>query len=230
MSGPDGPSPLGGLGAPRQGAHRGAAHPLRSALVSLVAVVAVVALLGGLYLAFGSPSGSGGGADSADDAAVSTSSSAAASPTPTPTAAAAAPTVGEPSPSSSDSGSASASPSDSATSGAAGDEAGSATPSATPSEGPGAGDEGGLKDLPVSVLNQSGRTGLAGRTASQLRSLGWTVSGVGNFHGKVPATTVYYPDGAFAAAQELAAELPGSQRIRPAFAGLSSSHLTLVLA
>ncbi len=83
--------------------------------------------------------------------------------------------------------------------------------------------------LPVGVLNQSGRTGLAARTAALVRRAGWRVVAVGNSHGGVPATTVYYPTGAKDQASALAAALPGADRVRPSTPTMSSSRLTLVL-
>ena len=63
-----------------------------------------------------------------------------------------------------------------------------------------------------------------------LRGKGWAVPAVGNFHGTVPATTVYYPPGAEAAAQAAAEDLPTAPRIRPRFGNLSTSRLTVVVA
>lgn len=86
------------------------------------------------------------------------------------------------------------------------------------------------RDLEVVVLNQTTRSGLAGTVAGVLRGKGWAVPAVGNFHGTVPATTVYYPPGAEAAAQTAAEDLPTAPRIRPRFGNLSTSRLTVVVA
>lgn len=86
-----------------------------------------------------------------------------------------------------------------------------------------------LREVQVVVLNQTSRSGLAGSVADQLRGKGWTVPAVGNFRGIVPATTVYYPVGAEAAAQAAAESLPTSPRIRPRFGNLSTSRLTVVV-
>lgn len=83
--------------------------------------------------------------------------------------------------------------------------------------------------VPVVVLNQTSRTGLAAAVAGILRGRGWTVPAVGNFRGIVPATTVYYPPGTEAAAQDLAESLPTPPRIRPRFDTLSPTRLTVVL-
>ncbi len=80
----------------------------------------------------------------------------------------------------------------------------------------------------VVVLNQTRQTGLAARVATQLRRAGWTVTGVGNWYGTVPTTTVYYPTGKEAAARSLAREL-GVDRIRPRVKGMLTDRLTVVL-
>ena len=80
------------------------------------------------------------------------------------------------------------------------------------------------------MLNQTSRAGLAGVVADRLRAKGWTVAAVGNFHGTVPATTVYYPPGQEdAAAQTAAEDLPAAPRIRPRFGNLSTTRLTVVV-
>jgi hypothetical protein len=81
----------------------------------------------------------------------------------------------------------------------------------------------------VVVLNQTSTAGLAGRVADVLRGQGWEVPAVGNFRGVVPATTVYYPPGAEAAAQAVAEDLPVEPRLRPRFGNLSTSRLTVVV-
>lgn len=81
----------------------------------------------------------------------------------------------------------------------------------------------------VVVLNQTSTAGLAGRVADVLRGKGWAVPAVGNFHGVVPATTVYYPPGDEAAAQAVAEDLPVPPRLKPRFGNLSTSRLTVVV-
>ena len=85
------------------------------------------------------------------------------------------------------------------------------------------------RDVQVVVLNQTSRAGLASRVADALRGDGWTVAAVGNFHGTVPATTVYYPPGDELAAQTAAEDLQATPRIRPRFGNLSTSRLTVVV-
>jgi len=86
-----------------------------------------------------------------------------------------------------------------------------------------------LRDVQVVVLNQTSRAGLASDVADSLRGHGWTVAAVGNFHGTVPATTVYYPPGQELAAQAAAQDLPATPRTRPRFGNLSTSRLTVVV-
>ena len=85
------------------------------------------------------------------------------------------------------------------------------------------------RDVQVVVLNQTSRAGLASHVADALRGAGWTVAAVGNFHGTVPATTVYYPPGDELAAQTAAEDLQATPRIRPRFGNLSTSRLTVVV-
>jgi uncharacterized cupin superfamily protein len=80
----------------------------------------------------------------------------------------------------------------------------------------------------VSVLNQSGVTGEAARVAAALREQGWRVSGIGNWRGSVPETTVYYPAGQEAAAAQLAGDL-GVDRTRPRVSEMRPDTLTVVI-
>lgn len=80
----------------------------------------------------------------------------------------------------------------------------------------------------VVVLNQTLVHGLAAQVAAQLRRAGWSVAATGNFHGQLPATTVYYPPGMAGAAGAVAAQVGG--RVRPRFGNLSVSRVTVVLA
>lgn len=87
-------------------------------------------------------------------------------------------------------------------------------------------------ELPVVVLNATRKAGLAARVATSLERRGWRVDGAGNFRGNLSATTVYYPAGHAGAARALAADLPGTVRVRQLsgeVSGLSSRRLTLVL-
>jgi cytoskeletal protein RodZ len=86
-----------------------------------------------------------------------------------------------------------------------------------------------VTSLGVVVLNQTSRAGLAAAVAGRLRARGFTVVGTGNFHGVVPATTVYYPPGDAAAALQVARALPTSPRTGPRFSNLSTTRLTVVV-
>jgi hypothetical protein len=80
------------------------------------------------------------------------------------------------------------------------------------------------------VLNDSRIQGLAARAATQFRAAGWVVGGTGNFKGDdVPETTIFYPAAEKAAAARLAAAFRIG-RVLVAPAGLSTTHLTVVLA
>jgi cytoskeletal protein RodZ len=204
-------SPLEGLGEPRRGSHRPGGSHVGGLVASLIAVLAVVGLLLGLYTAFGRPGdGSTSPSDDAAGPTATTTSSTTTSSTTTSSAATGSPPTSSSSPAAASSAetSSSASPT-------------SASASASTSSG--------RRDLAVVVLNQSGQSGRATRAAATLRALGWRVSGVGNFRGTVSATTVYYPPGGRAAAREIAAQLPGTDRVRPAFAGVSRTRITVVL-
>jgi LytR cell envelope-related transcriptional attenuator len=70
------------------------------------------------------------------------------------------------------------------------------------------------RSLPVTVLNGTGRAGLATRVAATLRSAGWAVSGLGNYPEGVASSTVYYPQaGLRATARAVSEDLPGTQRV-----------------
>ncbi len=83
--------------------------------------------------------------------------------------------------------------------------------------------------LAITVLNNSRITGLADRAAQRFRAGGWPVSETGNFTGKVTDTTVYYAPGQRASAERLQASFSGLIRVRPRFATLPGTGLTVVL-
>ena len=83
--------------------------------------------------------------------------------------------------------------------------------------------------LPVSVLNNSRRSGLAHQAAAQVAAHGWPIAKVGNFTGLVPISTLYYAPGQLASARRLAEQMPAIQRVRPRFSGLPTTGLTLVV-
>jgi len=91
---------------------------------------------------------------------------------------------------------------------------------------------GTLPRAPLTVLNNSTVAGLADRAAAQVQARGWQVAQVGNFAGRLPATTVYYDPGDSAqqaAAQELAEEFPQVARVLPRYAGLPPTPAGIVL-
>jgi LytR cell envelope-related transcriptional attenuator len=191
----------------RRGAHR-TRRDITAALVpALLAVVAVAALITAINVWRGQESDGLG-----DSTTTGTSSSASPSSTGTSGASAGATASGAASNASDDETTRSSESSESS--------------STASGSGDGSGD---ARDFDVVVLNQTSRGGLAAVAADRLRQRGWTVTGVGNFTGVVPATTVYYPPGAEAAAQAAAESLPTPARTRPRFGNLSTSRLTVVL-
>jgi hypothetical protein len=82
----------------------------------------------------------------------------------------------------------------------------------------------------VVVFNNTSITGLAGRVSEKVKAAGWKVAAADNWYGTVSATTVYFPRGKKAAAQQLALDL-GVARIMPADtdSDMSDTNLTLIL-
>ena len=81
----------------------------------------------------------------------------------------------------------------------------------------------------VDVLNQSAPGGSASTVAARVRSRGWVVGRVDDFHGNVSTTTVYYPPGLRSEARDLADDLSGSPRVQAGFSTISDSRLTVIL-
>jgi hypothetical protein len=82
------------------------------------------------------------------------------------------------------------------------------------------------------VLNNSVIHGLADRVATAVQARGWQVAQVGNFAGRLPATTVYFSPGNAAeeaAARELAREFPQVAQVLPRYAGLPPTPAGIVL-
>jgi len=86
-----------------------------------------------------------------------------------------------------------------------------------------------VSKLPVTVLNNSRRTGLAARAAAQLSGGGWPIRQVGNFTGRIRVSTAYYAPGQESVARNLARQFHAIQRVLPRFSGLPGSGLTLVV-
>ena len=80
----------------------------------------------------------------------------------------------------------------------------------------------------VVVFNNSGISGLAGRTSTKLAGAGWKVVGSDNWYGTIPSTTVYYPARLKAQARLLARDL-GIQRVKPAIDPMQMDRLTVIL-
>ncbi len=85
-------------------------------------------------------------------------------------------------------------------------------------------------DQSVVVFNNTRIRGLAGRVSDKVKAAGWKVAAADNWYGTVPATTVYFPKGKKAAAEQLALDL-GIARVQPADASsdMSTTHLTVIL-
>jgi type IV secretory pathway VirB10-like protein len=86
----------------------------------------------------------------------------------------------------------------------------------------------GPPDVYVEVYNNTTISGLAAATAAELQDAGWQVVGVDNWHGDIPASTVYYPAGLESEAQQLAETL-GFGRVRGAVAPMKFDRLTVIL-
>jgi hypothetical protein len=83
--------------------------------------------------------------------------------------------------------------------------------------------------VPVTVLNNSRRTGLAHRAAAQVANGGWSIKQIGNFTGRIRVSTVYYAPGQARVARKFAHQFSAVQRVLPRFRGLPGSGLTLVV-
>jgi LytR cell envelope-related transcriptional attenuator len=85
---------------------------------------------------------------------------------------------------------------------------------------------------PLTVLNNSTIRGLADRAAGEAQNRGWQIAQVGNFAGRLAATTVYFTPGdaaGQAAARELAREFPQIDQVLPRYAGLPPTPAGIVL-
>lgn len=103
-------------------------------------------------------------------------------------------------------------------------------PTATPTPEPTTSDAPTVaREAQVSVLNNSGVVGAARTFSGKVTAAGWTVSGVGNWTGSIPANTVYYPADLQAQAELLAKDV-GIDRVRPAVAPMRMDRLTIILS
>jgi hypothetical protein len=177
--------------------------------VVLPLVFALALVLIGFLAMWGWITWSGG--NDGDNAAAPTTPPASVTPSPTPT-----------------SSSASASPT---TSGSSSPSASPTTTSSSPSPSPKPSKTAQPdRSAPVVVFNQTSISGLAAAYAAKLQQAGWRVTGVDNWTGFVPETTVYYRPGDEAAARQLMRDLPTVNRIRAAVSGMPSQGLTLIIA
>jgi cytoskeletal protein RodZ len=85
------------------------------------------------------------------------------------------------------------------------------------------------RTAPVSVLNNSGVVGAARTFSAKVAGSGWTVSGIGNWSGSIPANTVYYPPSLQSQAERLAADV-GISRVRPSVSPMRTDRLTIILS
>lgn len=105
------------------------------------------------------------------------------------------------------------------------------TPSSTPPTTPAA-TPPPVARAPLTVLNNSTVAGLGDRAAAAAQRRGWQVAQVGNFAGRLPASTVYYTPGSAVeerAARQLATEFPQVGRVLPRYAGLPPTPAGIVL-
>ena len=84
--------------------------------------------------------------------------------------------------------------------------------------------------VPVTVLNNSRRTGFASQAASYFERHGWPVRTTGNYRGRIEQTTVYYAPGQEGSARRFAAQFHIPRVLpRSALPGLPSTGMTVVL-
>ena len=185
-------------------------------LSSLVAVLAVVAIVGGLLVLFGTR-----GNDSAADAKPADQSS---SPKPSTTPSASGPSS---TPSSEPSEPVATPPSEEPS-----------EPVETPSVKPPVETPVVPPSKPVTippserpaveVYNNTARKGLAEDVAIRARQSGWIVAGRDNWHGKIATSSVYYPPGMLAEANQLAKDL-ALHTSKQALPNMKKDRLTVIL-
>ncbi|MDX6259345.1 MAG: hypothetical protein QOH84_1033 [Kribbellaceae bacterium] len=184
-------------------------------LSSLVAVLAVVAIVGGLLVLFGTR-GNDSVADSGKPAGRTTPSV-----TPKPSPKPSAPVSSAPSVELSSQPS--TPPPVEPTAPA------SVEPSGPPTAPPSAPASIPVTERPaVEVYNNTPRKGLAEDVSVRARQAGWIVTGRDNWHGKIVASTVYFPAGMQAEANQLARDL-GISRTKDALDNMKKDRLTVIL-
>jgi hypothetical protein len=182
-------------------------------LSSLVAVLAVVAIVGGLLVLFGTR-GNNSVADSGKPA--DKASPKVPKPSSKPSTAASEPTSAPPTqPSIQPSTEPSTEP--------------SGQPTSAPTVPPSAPASIPASERPaVEVYNNTPRKGLAEDVAIRARQAGWIVTGKDNWHGKIVTSTVYFPAGMQAEANQLARDL-GIGRTKDALPNMKKDRLTVIL-
>ncbi|MEV6413473.1 LytR C-terminal domain-containing protein [Kribbella sp. NPDC051718] len=184
-------------------------------LSSLVAVLAVVAIVGGLLVLFGTR-GNDSVADSGKPAAPKTTPKPSSAPS-----SSSKPTVPRSAPVSSEPPSAPPVEPSSAPPSAPVSQPASVPPSA-PASIP-------VTERPaVEIYNNTPRKGLAEDVSVRARQAGWIVTGKDNWHGKIIASTVYFPAGMQAEANQLARDL-GIGRTKDALDNMKKDRLTVIL-
>lgn len=107
------------------------------------------------------------------------------------------------------------------------------SPSATPATAPSPTPTPAVRSpsqITVAVLNGSGRTGIAHRTADQATAAGYQVKKVGNTDAAARVSTIYYRPGFQAAAKALQRRFPGFTQVKPAGSGVPSDvMITMVI-
>ncbi|WP_433016342.1 LytR C-terminal domain-containing protein [Kribbella sp. CA-294648] len=196
-------------------------------LSSLVAVLAVVAIVGGLLVLFGTR-----GNDSVADQPTPTEKS---SPKATPSTSAGKPSVTAPSTGPTSAPTPTPTP-EAPTSGPPSVPSTEPTtePSGVPSGKPTAPPTAPPASIPASerpaveVYNNTARKGLAEDVAIRARQSGWIVTGKDNWHGKIVTSTVYFPAGMQAEANQLAKDI-GVGRTKEALPNMKKDRLSVIL-
>ena len=182
-------------------------------LSSLVAVLAVVAIVGGLLVLFGTR-----GNDSVADSGKPADKTAPKA-TPKPSSGAVTPTVKPSTPASAPTSAPASTPASAPVS----------VPVATPTVPPSAPASIPASERPaVEVYNNTARKGLAEDVAIRARQTGWIVTGKDNWHGKIVASTVYFPAGMQAEATQLAKDI-GIARTKDALPNMKKDRLAVIL-
>jgi hypothetical protein len=108
----------------------------------------------------------------------------------------------------------------------------SSSPVASPTSASATASTDPLKAIPLIVLNNTNKTGLADTAAGRFRAGGWTVTSTGNLVNNIASTVAYYDPSvasAQAAATELQAQFPAIKRVVAKFSGLPAGPIIVVL-